>query len=634
MFTFALTALGVSGTSSGALKSVVEGTTSDSQLITGHPRGIRSDEWLVNTPMIVAQASQGWPRTNHQFPGGGLDVTLVFDVPTTDWSTAFRPWTWGYFILPLAEARAWHWWSLPLALFLAVYSFTLTLLSRRILLATLAGMAMVTAPFVNWWWQSSTFVPLASCFAAMTMIVLLARAPSVRARWLWAAGLGWTIATLGLVLYPPFVIPCALVLVAFSVGLLLLERGRLGSWRTLLAPLAAAGAGVGVGALVVALFLTTRSSAVATITSTAYPGHRTVNTGSFTWGRLLSGFADSALRNDSFAGSGGLQALGGNQSEASAFALVGLFSTPVAVAQLWAAHRRGLRANPVLGLLLILLAGFLTVGLVPGTGALSTVLALTTVPASRLQIGFGMLSIVLPLAVIWEAERQQAPARVARLIAGSTAATVVWFALAQLTRTAPGFAGTTGHRLLVTLVVAAAVTLVPGRFAAVGVSVILLFHLRASTGVNPLYRGVYDLRRTALVNHMRALDARGPGGWVSLAGSPGNAILVESGLSTYSAVYSYPRFANWRLLDPSGSHRKDYNRYAHIAFTDGDVDGDISSPQADVVQVHLDPCAQFAQVSVRHVLSDHPVRPSPCLRQREQVIEGKRVYLLYDVVPA
>ena len=64
--------------------------------IYGNSRGIRSDEWAVETPQVRAQQLAGFPLVNLSEGLGELQRN-VYDLPVLDWGLAFRPLTWPYF---------------------------------------------------------------------------------------------------------------------------------------------------------------------------------------------------------------------------------------------------------------------------------------------------------------------------------------------------------------------------------------------------------------------------------------------------------------------------------------------------------------------------------------------------------
>src|SRR5882724_2794072 len=70
-----LTVFKISGSSIGTYYSYFYGNKPDPALLLNRPRPIRSDEWLVNTQMGLAQKNEGYPRTNYNI-GNGEDMSL------------------------------------------------------------------------------------------------------------------------------------------------------------------------------------------------------------------------------------------------------------------------------------------------------------------------------------------------------------------------------------------------------------------------------------------------------------------------------------------------------------------------------------------------------------------------------
>ena len=90
-------------------------------MIAGSPRGVRSDEWVVNTQMIIAQAANDFKRVNYNI--GGQDMSLISDVPYKEWSIMFKPQNLTFFIMPLEYAFAFKWWLLGFSLIISCYFF-------------------------------------------------------------------------------------------------------------------------------------------------------------------------------------------------------------------------------------------------------------------------------------------------------------------------------------------------------------------------------------------------------------------------------------------------------------------------------------------------------------------------------
>src|SRR5687768_15837290 len=81
-----LTVFKISGSSIGIYHSYLYGDTkSDSNLLYGKPQPIRSDEWLVNTQLTIAQSRDDFNRINENITYG-RDMSLNIDVPYKEWS--------------------------------------------------------------------------------------------------------------------------------------------------------------------------------------------------------------------------------------------------------------------------------------------------------------------------------------------------------------------------------------------------------------------------------------------------------------------------------------------------------------------------------------------------------------------
>ncbi|MEO5906171.1 MAG: hypothetical protein ABIQ11_05560, partial [Saprospiraceae bacterium] len=76
-------------------------------IIFGKPRPIRSDEWLVNACMILAQYQKGYPDSN-EVVGYGKSP-LLMGLPTMNIISMVKPALWGYYFLDIERAFSWQW---------------------------------------------------------------------------------------------------------------------------------------------------------------------------------------------------------------------------------------------------------------------------------------------------------------------------------------------------------------------------------------------------------------------------------------------------------------------------------------------------------------------------------------------
>lgn len=211
-------------------------------------------------------------------------MSLPFNLPYWDWTTAFRPETWPVLILPLSHGLAGWWWAWSWILAVGAYALVLRLLPRRHVVAAGLSLTLLFAPFVQWWYLPITLLSLGwACWASIAALALAQSQPGA-ARVVRGALLAYTLVALGLTAYVPYVLPCALVLLAVTVGWLFRIdddvplRSRLPSivWTL--------GSGLAAGA-VLALFVLTRYQTIARISSTVYPDTVASCRGAAGWSR-------------------------------------------------------------------------------------------------------------------------------------------------------------------------------------------------------------------------------------------------------------------------------------------------------------------------------------------------------------
>jgi hypothetical protein len=626
-----LVALGWNGSSDGAIRDRLEGDSPDPRRVFGEPNLLRSDEWFVITPYVVSQDNHDFPQVNPDAQGG-TDVSVFSAVPYRDWSTVFRPQFWGFLVLPLDQGFAFCWWFPVLLLGLATYALVLGLCPNRPGLAAAAAGVMVASPFVQWWFLTITLASLGWATAVAASFVWLDRvAGSRRATVGLLALIAGATAALLMVLYPAFEIPCAWVAVAIAVGWTF-RADAVGEMRARVHRLLTAGAAGAVGAALFGLFVLTRWDVVQTVADTEYPGRREVPTGGGHVSTLFTGFLGARLRSYVLLP----EFLGDNASEASSFVFIGLFLAIPAVWLLVRARRHGLGIDGLLVALLGTLALFLGHLFVPGVDILAKLTLLSLVPVRRLDIGIGLLSLVLAVAVIREIERQSI--RPPWWLVGLTGTVC----LAALVRTgqvvewsAPSWSGSVGDWLPLALAVTLIVVVAARGYGSMALACLAVFSAVATFRVHPVQDGVYDARDTAIGRTITRVDATAPGGWLAVGDAVTLAMLAEQPVLRVNGTALYPDFDDWTELDPDAEDHQIYNRYAHIMVTTNPNAPALATQRSEIVEVRLDACGAWVQNRVRHLVVEHQIPiDDGCLRLRETVSMPTATYDIYDVVRA
>jgi hypothetical protein len=625
-----LAVLGVTGSSSGILWPVFSDGP-DPAAIAGEPRAIRSDEWYVQTVWTVSQVQLGLPIINPVLPGG-MDTTIQHDLPSGDWSVIFRPNLVGFWALPFDAAMSLRWWLPPAVLICAAYAFFLTMMRERPIAAMALAVCFYLSPFVQWWHISPTTFAPAWAFALMTACLWLVRGARPLAGLVMAIVVGYLTITVGMLIYVPFILPCALVALIFCAGILATRteigfRGRmLRIW-----PLAAAGLAA---CLVLATWLLTHLPAVQQFLGTRYPGQRIQRTGAGTTADLAS------LLGGPF--STGMEEVGGgvfgvNASESSTFLLVGLFlAVPITWGWIRTIRRHGWRGSDwIAASTLAALVLFLAFYFIPGWDAIARLLFLDRTTVPRIRIGIGLLSFVMVAVFLGRTVPQLSPrSRFPwQVTVGSIAIMLLaysWLVRRLLVAGSPILLVDREWMVAVGAFILAVVALLLVR-PTLGVAALLVASIVVGIGVNPLRAGVFDLRDTTVADAAYELQEEAPGRWIAM-GDPAIALLTETGLPALSGYQSSPSPEMWRMIDPESRYRDAWDRLGLVAWTPESGDTKVLSPGVDVVVATFDSCNAVAQEHIRYVIAVGEL-DQPCLRLARTIQDGDATFNFYEVLP-
>lgn len=629
-----LVALGLSGTSSGAHWFAL-GSGTDPRLIDGVPRGIRSDEWLVQQSWVVSQYNQGFPAVNQSFPGG-YDPTVLNDLPSWDWSSLFRPHLWGYLLFGLDVGVAWHWWFPAFGLLSACYVFFVTLFPRRMISGALLAGATFFTPFVQWWYMPNTLWSIAWPLLGMAAVVWVLRDERFRVRVAWGILTGYVAVTMAMGLYIPFMIPGVLVFFSFSVGYLLrakteyLPSLKVGLHRLL--PLAIAGGGA---VAIAAVYALSRLATFEGILSTVYPGQRFEATGSLTVKDPVLAGITGAPWNSALMRVGDQTLLGLNASEASSAFLLCAFVLPALLIFAARSLRIGAKPDWLLIACLLCLTFIGAYLLVPGWDSVAHVLQLDRVPPERFRIVFVLFIPVFAALVIDQVERASGRYQWALgLVSGVMTSGLIALSYWRLKTLDPSVLGAAANwKLISVLIVAGVALLFVRKFTGLAIVSLLVCSALTSWGVNPIYRGVFNLSETEAGTAITRIDGKSSGTWVGVGGYTIMAILVEAGVESYSGVQNYPATKMWHDIDPSSKYETEWNRLGHVRWSFAPGEPRVVNPQPDVIAATIDSCSDFAQKHVRYLLSDAPAESTGCLALKSSMQEGLVSMFIYEVVP-
>ncbi|PAT37265.1 DUF7657 domain-containing protein [Vandammella animalimorsus] len=575
----------------------------DAQLLYGQAQAVRSDEWLVVTPLAISQAhaTPRWPGINplHGWPGQNMHVVGMTGVPIAHWATLARPATWGFFVLPLRQALAWAWW-LP---FFLCFATLWWLLRRTFALpwrqaALLATSVSASGYAVSWSGWPAYAIGLAAAVTLAAQQLLRSRGP-IQAG-LAAVALGWAGAALVLLLYPAWQVPLGYLMALLGLAWAWQQRQQLPmlqapQWRAL--GLTAALAALTAAALLLA-WLNEGGPAIEALRQTIYPGARSTDLGGYVdpW-HLLKGMTNLVTLHTS--------SLWSIPSDSGGYIYV---LPPLALAtalRCWALRRVDAMAL-ALWLFIAWLLAYMFIGL---PGWLSKASLWSLAPAFRTDIALGLAQALVLAWLLAPANQpttgqawQQAPRWLA-LLAGLGFAWHTHQLLGMQPLPSQDWLLPGSWWLICALAGLIAAWLVRGQIMQ-AVTLLCLWGLATALPFNPLGLAPSHLRPApALQQALSDWPAAAPSSGQASSTGPRLAVVSEpawanalaaSGVAVLNTTFYEPPLALWQRLDPQQQLREQYNRYQHLHIVlqpqpSAAAGWSAAAPNMDRVELRLDP---------------------------------------------
>jgi len=566
------------------------------EILIGHSRSIRSDDWFVHVPLFLSQAAQrpALPAVNPLIGPEGQSMSFGYPAATREWSLLLRPQLWG-FLIGQDTGLSWLWYARVLGLFCTATLFFGLLCRGDLLISVSAALVLLFSPFYQYWSLNTepitSFVLLSTWIAYRLCGSLRDEQSSWFRRGLWAAGLVYTLSAFAIAaIYPPQQVVLA-TFAAFAVLGLVWRDGSPAQWPKLRWGIALGVVLIVVGS-VLCLFFREHLDQVNKLMGTVYPGRR-VSTGSTEFRPDLL-FRQNLL---AFFGAGNFTALG-NICEAGSFVFLAPF---VLLGYFCRSPREAIRDPLLLSLAIFLLWVTLWL-LVPFPEFFAKFSGWFLVPSQRAVIGLGLggLSLMVLLAT-----RNRTFGRSGYLVFAVVLVTHFWLFSALRPFWSYGNWGTAfGIGIFFGLLC----TLPRPRLT---LALWAVFSVASTWWFNPIVRGGSRLlaesplgqRMLESSEAFRSRTGRDPV-WVvydsvTLANLP-----RALGLRSLGGTHFVPQFSLWQAYDPDGLNRDVYNRYAHIIFSEP-VSGreNLESPSADVVIVYDEKfSARQRKFGVTHLL--------------------------------
>lgn len=629
LFVFVVLCLGkIHGSSIGLYRATTNPGVKDRGLLFGTPKPIRSDEWVVISPLQYAQKAANYALVNPNI-GNGQDMAIVLDMPVRDWSVIFKPQNIAFLFLPFSIAFSFHWWFMLLALVIGAYLLFRTLIPppKNNLVSVVLATSFAFSPFIMWWYANGTLLSIAYVFWLLFIFIQFLQTANLKHKILFGLAMAYFAVCLALTFYAPFIVAVCFAGLFIMAGYIFSQQAPkkfLTKQNIIIFSLSVVAA-----IIILGIFYLLHKEAIHLVQSTIYPGRRTTSDTPVEFKALIDVFKLFFLQSSDFVVRNLL-----NQSEASNFVYMFLYLIVPAIYMIY----EGIKKKKNDWFLIIISIGIVILlirMLVPAdTNFIFKFVLLDKSAKQRLLIGLGVLNITFVIAIIRNIKLRTRPLPKSVTLA-SMAATITILAI-QFVIFQSKFNFFVAHTKLFILVLsvfvfaAASLVLYKRTIIYAALSMLVLSGLMTFY-INPVYRGVpfeYD----TIIKEISQQNATQSGTWVVVENIALEQHPQMAGARSISGVNIYPQYDVWRDFPDYQKYQDIVNRYAHIMFKlNNNHINSIRLNQPDLFTVNIDPCDRFAQAHISYFVSTKP-EASPCIEQIKLFYNNQQLVYIYKLI--
>lgn len=569
--------------------------TSVYEPLVGISRGIRSDEWAVNTPMMLSQYYNNsglFPYFSETIRGTLTDTFIIYGQPVRDIAIFFRPFHWGYLLLSPAKGLSFFWISRVIALFLVSFEFGMIFTKKSKLLSLIYALLITWSPVVQWWFAINGLVEmLVFGQLALVMITFYMNNQNYYKRSLYALVVLICAGGYILTFYPAWQVPLVYVFLALFIGVFLENREHF-MWNK-------KDVGIGIGVILLLslgmIYILSKSGGtISSVMNTVYPGGSAETGGNqvsrlFLYpGNLFFAFS----RELTYA----------NLCELAVyfdFFPMGIILTG------WVLFKQK-KADKLLILMLLANAALILWCLFPWPEwlAKATLLSYSKPVRAFLAVGFLNILLLIRSLALFEGEFSK------WIKAGTALLMSVVITLLSL-KIYEGYLDLKMSILILFFLFGSFYVILRGnkewaRKVLLMISLVIIFV--AGLFVNPVVSGLDAIYQQDLIKKIQQINSAENGLWIVDSGAeigfPVINLPLMAGAPTINSTNVYPTLERWHLLDPDGSEEEIYNRYAHISMNLTNMNNKtnfvLKSP--DLFEVNLN-IADLEKLEISYVFS-------------------------------
>lgn len=215
-----------SGSSIGVYNEILQGESTGTYFtpVLGKYRSIRSDEWVVNTPIFVSQAidnNNKFAYYNDNLRGTMTDMFSVVAPAVWDILTIARPFNIGFILFGASRGLAVLWAGKWIGLMLVAFEFFMLITDKKKLIS-LCGMLITVFSAATQWWNMTDVILWG--MLALILIDKFLRTDKIKTKIICAIGVFISAVSYVFIMYPAWQIPFIYIYIALFISLCIKNR--------------------------------------------------------------------------------------------------------------------------------------------------------------------------------------------------------------------------------------------------------------------------------------------------------------------------------------------------------------------------------------------------------------------------
>lgn len=592
---------------------------SDTDVIFGAVRPIRSDEWAVNTPFAISQEYTNYSWYSDIINGTKTDVTVIYGQPVLNViSILFRPFLDGFLLWGSARGLAFFWCARFVVLWLVSFDFSMLITNKKKMISVLVATMISLSPLVQWWFAINGLVEML-IFGGMAVLALdrYMRIDDTKQRVGNLLLIVWSAGCYVLTFYPALMVSLAYFYVLVALWIIIKNRRKVSLSKRDFIQIVVA---VLIFLVCMGYFFLKTWDIVTIVMNTAYPGKR-VSTGGglldhlfMSWGNLFFPLKESGMPH--------------NACESAV--MFDLFPVGIMLAIC------GMVQNKKVDILsLLMIGGGIFFGIYCFVGFPSILAKLTFMSystSSRAITAFGMCNLVLlgRSISVYEVEGKKRTKFMmaliyAVLVAGSTYKVYGEY----ITKKDAVVLATLSFICLFLL-------LNIKHYRNLAVAVLSLVVVFAGATVNPVQLGLARVKDNPVAVAVQKVVQDDPEAvWATeMITFPMNNFLIMQGARQVTSTHVYPDMNLWKKLDPDGQYEEIYNRYEHVNLTlidQGEKKDVFELPYGDQININVDIDELSEIMNVKYVFTSRNLSGYKSDSHEMKFISSAGSFKIYEV---